>query len=391
MVKSGFTLYLRYCAGNSAALTCIWMQRIAVLWLAWELSESTFWSSVVLAAQLVPTVIIGPLFGAVADRVRIIPAMVKVQLVLAALTTSLFVLALADLVTVGILIVFECLIGITVSAHQPLRMALVPALVPKSLMPRAIALDSMVFNLTRMIGPALAGLLIVILDIPPVLLLGALGNLVLAMVIWSLRNDVSKLAASSGSFLSQLRDGWAVICSSHPVTRAFLLTGVFGLGGRAAIDLFPLFAATAFGREADGAGLLLSAAGFGAVCAAAFMALRKNLPNHIAEYLGITGFAALLLMSQTESWLLGLACAGTSGCAASIVGVANQSRIQLSIPDGFHGRVMGLWVMVGLGSTALGTIVYGTISDLTNLRDASAVISVIGITSVGAIFLKSRE
>lgn len=245
MVKSGFTLYLRYCAGNSVALTCIWMQRVAVLWLAWELSESTFWSSVVLAAQLVPTIIIGPLFGAVADRVRIIPAMVQVQLVLAVLTTSLFVLALADLVTVGVLIVFEILIGITVSAHQPLRMALVPALVPKTLMPRAIALDSMVFNLTRMIGPALAGLLIVIVDIPPVLLLGALGNLVLALVIWSLRNDVAKRAASSGNFLSQLRDGWAVICGSHPVARAFLLTGVFGLGGRAAIDLFPLFAATA--------------------------------------------------------------------------------------------------------------------------------------------------
>jgi MFS family permease len=367
------------------------MQRVAVLWLAWELSGSTFWSSVVLAAQLVPNVLIGPLFGAVADRVRIIPAMVKVQIILAALTTSLFIFALADLVTVGILIVFEGLIGVTVSAHQPLRMALVPALVPKSFMPRAIALDSMVFNLTRMIGPALAGLLIVIVDIPPVLLLGALGNLVLAMVIWSLRNDVAKRTTSSGSFLKQLRDGWAVICDNRPVTKAFLLTGVFGFGGNAAVDLFPLFAATAFDREADGAGLLLSAAGLGAVCAAAFMALLRELPQNIAEYLGTTGFAALLLMSQTESWLLGLTCAGILGCAVSIVGVANRSKIQLSIPDGFHGRVMGLWVMVGLGSTALGTIVYGTISDLTNLRYASALISVIGLLSVGTILLRSGE
>lgn len=391
MVKSGFTLYLRYCAGNSVALTCIWMQRVAVLWLAWELSESTFWSSVVLAAQLVPTIIIGPLFGAVADRVRIIPAMVQVQLVLAVLTTSLFVLALADLVTVGVLIVFEILIGITVSAHQPLRMALVPALVPKTLMPRAIALDSMVFNLTRMIGPALAGLLIVIVDIPPVLLLGALGNLVLALVIWSLRNDVAKRAASSGNFLSQLRDGWAVICGSHRSRELSCLQACSDWVGVLPLTCFLFSRRPPFGREADGAGLLLSAAGFGAVCAAAFMALRKNLPNHIAEYLGIAGFAALLLMSQTENWLLGLAFAGTLGCAASIVGVANQSKIQLSIPDGFHGRVMGLWVMVGLGSTALGTIVYGTISDLTNLRDASALISVIGIASVGAILLKSGE
>lgn len=391
MVKTGFALYLRYCAGNSVALTCIWMQRVAVLWLAWELSESTFWSSVVLAAQLVPTVIVGPLFGAVADRVRIIPTMVKVQLVLAVLTTLLFVLALANFVTVGALIIFECLIGITVSAHQPLRMALVPALVPKILMPRAIALDSMVFNLTRMIGPALAGLLIVMVGIPPVLLLGAIGNLVLALVIWSLRKDVAKRTTSSGSFLSQLRDGWAVICDSRPVTTAFLLTGVFGFGGRAAVDLFPLFAATAFGREADGAGLLLSAAGLGAVSAAAFMALQKELPKHIAEYLGVAGFAALWLMSQTENWLLGLACAATLGCAASIVGVANQSKIQLTIPDGFHGRIMGLWVMVGLGSTALGTIAYGVISDLTNLREASALISVIGILSIGAILLRSEE
>lgn len=391
MVKTGFALYLRYCAGNTVALTCIWMQRVAVLWLAWELSESTFWSSVVLAAQLVPTVIVGPLFGAIADRVRIIPAMVKVQLVLAVLTTLLFVLALANLVTVGTLIIFECLIGITVSAHQPLRMALVPALVPKILMPKAIALDSMVFNLTRMIGPALAGLLIVMVGISPVLLLGAIGNLVLSLVIWSLRNDVAKRATSSGSFLTQLRDGWAVICDNRPVRTAFLLTGVFGFGGRAAVDLFPLFAATAFGREAGGAGLLLSAAGLGAVSAAAFMALQKELPKHIAEYLGSAGFAALWLMSQTENWLLGLACAATLGCAASIVGVANQSKIQLTIPDDFHGRIMGLWVMVGLGSTALGTIAYGVISDLTNLREASALISVIGILSIGAIFLRSEE
>ncbi|MEM7546901.1 MAG: MFS transporter [Pseudomonadota bacterium] len=391
MAKTGFSLYLRYCAGNSVALTCIWMQRVAVLWLAWELSQSTLWSSVVLAAQLVPTVIVGPLFGAVADRVQIIPAMVKVQLILAVLTTLLFVLALANLVTVGALIVFECLIGITVSAHQPLRMAMVPALVPKILMPRAIALDSMVFSLTRMIGPALAGLLIVMAGIPPVLLLGAMGNLVLALVIWSLRNDVAKRATSSGSFLSQLRDGWTVICDSRPVTAAFLLTGVFGFGGRAAVDLFPLFAATAFGREADGAGLLLSAAGLGAVCAAALMALLRELPKYIAEYLGVAGFAALWLMSQTESWLWGLACAAMLGCSASIVGVANQSKIQLSIPDGFHGRIMGLWVMVGLGSTALGTIAYGVISDLANLREASSLISAIGILSVGAIFLRSRQ
>jgi MFS-type transporter involved in bile tolerance (Atg22 family) len=96
-------------------------------------------------------------------------------------------------------------------------------------------------------------------------------------------------------------------------------------------------------------------------------------------------------MSQTENWLLGLACAATLGCAASIVGVANQSKIQLSIPDGFHGRIMGLWVMVGLGSTALGTIAYGVISDLTNLREASALISIVGILSVGAILLRSGE
>ncbi|MGH1577806.1 MFS transporter [Planktotalea sp.] len=391
MVKTGFALYLRYCAGNSVALTCIWMQRVAVLWLAWELSESTFWSSVVLASQLVPTLIVGPLFGAVADRARIIPTMVKVQLILAALTTLLFALALANLVTVGTLIIFECLIGITVSAYQPLRMALVPALVPKTLMPRAIALDSLVFNLTRMIGPALAGLLIVMVGISPVLLLGAIGNLVLALVIWSLRNDVAKRAASSGGFLRQLRDGLSVIRDSPPVTTAFLLTGVFGFGARAAVDLFPLFAATAFDREADGAGLLLSAAGLGAVCAAAFMALQRELPKHIAEYLGVAGFAALLLMSQTENWLLGLACGATLGCAASIVGVANQSKIQLSIPDGFHGRIMGLWVMVGLGSTALGTIAYGVISNFSDLREASALISIVGMLSFGAIFVRNKE
>ena len=258
-------------------------------------------------------------------------------------------------------------------------------------MPRAIALDSMVFNLTRMIGPAPAGLLIVMVGIAPVLLLGAIGNLALALVIWSLRLNVAKSTTSSGSVLLQLHKGWAVIYDNSQVARAFLLTAVFGFGGRAAVDLFPLFAANAFGREADAAGLLLSAAGLGSVCAAVYMALQKELPKHIAEYLCVVGIAALWLLPQTGFWLLGLVCAATVGCAASIVGVANQAKIKLSIPDGFHGRIMGLWIMVGFGSTALGTIAYGAISNHSTLRDACALMSVIGIICVLAILLESRE
>ncbi len=390
MVENSFSLYLRYCAGNSVALTCIWMQRVGVLWLAWEVSESTLWSSIVVAAQLVPTVIGGPIFGALADRVQIASAMIKVQLILATLTTLLFAFALADMASIALLIVMEFLIGLTVSAYQPLRMAFLPALVPKSLVPRAIALDAMVFNVTLMIGPALAGLVIVSTGVPAVLLIGALGNLVLGLVIWTLRNDVHAQAKPTGGLLSQMRDGWHVIRDSQSVTKAFLITGVFGLGARAAVDLFPLFAASAFNREADGAGLLLSAAGLGAVFAAAMIALRRNLPQNIGVYVATSGFAALWVMSQTESWPLGLACAAILGCSASIVGVANQSRIQLSIPDGFHGRVMGLWVMVGLGSTALGTITYGVLSDITDLRGACAVISVLGMLAIGAIAVSNR-
>jgi len=391
MDRNGFSSYLRYCAGNSVALTCIWMQRVGVIWLAWEISESSLWTSIVVAAQLVPTIVAGPLFGAMADRVPIASAMIKVQLILASLTAILFLLAAADMASIAMLITFECLIGITVSAHQPLRMALVPALVPKSLMSRAISLDSMVFNLTRMIGPALAGFLIASTGVPMVIFVGAIGNLVLALVVWSLRKEVTSHVQSSGGFLSQLQDGWSVIRESREVQAAFLLTGVFGSGGRAAVDLFPLFAATAFDRGADGAGLLLSAAGLGAVCAAAVLALRKNLPKDIEICLAFAGFAALWAMSRTQNWSVGLACAAMLGCSASIVGVATQSKIQLSIPDGFHGRVMGLWIMMGLGSTALGTIIYGLLSDVTSLRHASTTVAILGILAVVGIALLSRN
>lgn len=354
------------------------MQRVGMLWLARELSGSTFWSSLVVAAQLLPTVIAGPVFGAYADRVPLAGAMLRVQFVLAGLTTGLFAIAFADLASIGIPIVFEVLFGITLLAHQPLRMALVPALVPKDIIPRAVAIDAMVFNVTRMVGPALAALLVVMSGVPPVVLMGALGNVVLAPVIWTLRNEVGGRAAARTGLLSQLRDGWMVVRDSRGVTKAFLITGIFGLGGRATIDLFPLFAASAFDREADGAGLLLSAAGGGALCAAAVMASVKVLPRYLGDTLVLIGLVALAVLAQTESWSLGLACAAILGCAASVVGAANQSKIQTSISDGLYGRVMSLWMTMGFGSTAVGTLTHGVPSEMIGSKDASASIPVLG-------------
>lgn len=387
MSQDRFRLYVRYCLGNTAALTCIWMQRVGVIWLAWELSESTFWTGMIAASQLVPSILCGPLFGAYVDRVDIARAMMRVQLILAGLTAALSLVALVGFATIGVLLVFEVLIGITVSAHQPLRMALVPALVGQPDMPRAIALDSLVFNLTRIVGPAVGGAGVVWAGIPPVLLIGALGNIILFSVIWSLKDHVMHKPRATRQFLSDLREGWRVVIHTTEVKTAFLLTAIFAFGARAEIELFPILAATAFDRDAAGGGMLLSMTGVGAISAAGILAVRRGLPERLADRAALVGFIALWGLAQTESWGVGLVFATIIGFATSVVGVANQAKVQLSIPDGFHGRIMGIWVMVGIGSMAVGTMTYGIVSERIGLRATCQSFAVAGMLGISAMII----
>jgi MFS family permease len=150
-----------YVAGNSISLIGTWMQRIGVGWLGWELSHSGAVLGLVAFADLFPGVLIGPFGGALADRANRLRVIKVGQTLIMLQALALFVLTASGGINVPLLVALVLFQGAVIGFNQPARLALIPSLVPRPDLATAVAINSIVFNTARFIGPALAGVVIV--------------------------------------------------------------------------------------------------------------------------------------------------------------------------------------------------------------------------------------
>ena len=167
LLQTGLALPLRnttygiYIAGNAVSPIGTWMQRISVSWFTWELTHSGLWLGIMAFADFFPGLVVGPLAGAIADRTDQLTVVRTSQFVSLAQATVLFGLAAADQLNIGSLVALTGFQGAVVSFNQPARLALVPSLVGEGDLGAAVAINSVIFNLARFVGPMLAGLVIV--------------------------------------------------------------------------------------------------------------------------------------------------------------------------------------------------------------------------------------
>jgi len=159
--------------GSLVAWTGLWAQRVSVGWLAWELAGSPLWLSVVVFADLFPSIVVAPLAGAVADRTDRVRLTMASQTVSALQAFILAALVVAQAVSLPLLIALEVVVGVANAFTQPARQTLIPAIVPREDLAGAVALNALVFNVARFAGPAIAGGLIVQAGVVPPILLGS--------------------------------------------------------------------------------------------------------------------------------------------------------------------------------------------------------------------------
>src|SRR5207247_233252 len=155
------TNYGLYSLGSAFSLTGMWMERIAVGWLTWQLTESGFWLGVVAFADFFPVILIAPVAGAAADRWDKLQVVKLSQFILLAQAAALFALTASGHINVALIVTLTAVHGIVIAFNQPARLALVPSLVPLADLGPAVAVNSVIFNLARFIGPIFAGLAIV--------------------------------------------------------------------------------------------------------------------------------------------------------------------------------------------------------------------------------------
>jgi len=382
--------YRLYWIGQSTSITGRWMQRMAVGWLTWQLTESTGWLGIVAFADTIPLLFFTLVAGAIADRVGYFRVM-RLSVAGSATVTAIFAaLTITGLITIEWVLALTLLYGSIEAITYPARMSAVNSLVPKRDIAAAIALGSTTFNGARIIGPAIAGPLILVIGIGGVLAVSSAAYFLLAAVLITLRVDETKgNRAFTLDVFGDIKDAVRYAVGDPGIWFLLLTMGATGLFIRPYVDLLPGFAAQAFHRGPDGLALLLSMIGVGAMLGSLWLAWRgrvQGLTAFVGLTLAVMG-ACQMVFTAVDSIYLAGAFMAVSGFCMNGGSSASQTLIQANVEHRMRARVLSLFVVISWGVPAFGSVASGWIADLVGLRTTLAVGGAVSV----ALYLWARS
>ena len=368
MQRSIFTErnYLTYLCGSIFSTQGLWIQRMTLGWMMWDQTHSESWLGMLAFLMFFPSIVLGPLFGVMVDRINRRRAAVVTSIILGLLSLLLSLLVWQQLADEMMLLFFALGIGVANSAYQSIRLSLVPELVSDTNMPKAVAINAILYNTSRFIGPVIAGLLIKYEGNAAALAVVAACYIPLIMVLLLLKLDKYQrvVGAKQFTFFMDIKAGLSYALSSDLILRLLMLIAVSAILGRGLLEILPAAADILYGRGVEALAWMNSAAGIGAIIAgillSSFSAERLLPAMRIAV---IASGLLLVLCSYTRSFELGLLIIAALSFCATVCGVGTQSLIQLSVTSAFRGRVMSLWGAINIGGGALGGLLFGVLTE----------------------------
>jgi MFS family permease len=383
-----------YIAGNSVSLIGTWMQRIGVGWLAWDLSHSGAVLGLVAFADLFPAMVMAPFGGALADRTDRLRVLFVGQCLIMLQALSLFVLTVTGLIDVGLLILLVLAAGLVIGFNQPARLALIPDLLPRSDLATAVAINSIVFNLARFIGPALAGMAIVWIGVEAVFAINGLTFIAFLVALTRLRLTREEAARTrrGGSMLGAVTEGLRYVARHPGIGPILLLQAVVTVSVRPFVELLPGFAEEVFARGAPGLAMLSSTIGLGAIVAGLWLSQRGGQGGLTRITLLSSVMIALATLGfSLSTWFpAALVCVALAGFGMVTAGVGTQTVLQIAVDEGMRGRVLSLFGLIFRGGPALGALVMGAASELVGLQAPLAAGALLGLVACG-LLLRRRD
>lgn len=366
--------YRVYTAGNSISLIGTWMQRICVGWLAWQLTHSPSWLGIVAVADLMPTLVLSPLAGLLADRLDRLRLILLTQVLAMAQAGLLALLTYTGVIRIESLFLLTLALGAVNAVNQPARLALIPNLVERASLASAIAVNSLVFNLARFIGPALAGPVVEQGGFALAFALNSATYLafIAALLRVTLVPDAIRAPARRRELLSDTVAGYSYALRHPGIGRMIALFAATSFSVRGFIELFPGFADVVFGQP--GPTWLMATLGLGAVAGGLWMVRRPGLHGLTALIIGHTFLVGLAVLgfAATSNYAVALACVFLCGFALVTTGISAQTLIQSAVDPAMRGRVLGFYGMLFRGGPAFNALVLGWLSSLLGMRLAVA-------------------
>ncbi len=358
-----------------ASLTCwtgIWIQQIAVDWLAWELTHSPLWVGILAFCNLAPSVIVSPFAGAIADRMDRVRLTQITQIVVAAHSAILILLVTTGWIRIEILAILAVFTGISGSFAQPARQSMVPGMVSRADLPAAVAINSLTWNLGRSVGPGIGGVIVAFWGVVPAMAVNCAAYLIACASMFALRLDpeTRRGHAPTGSVLRETLDGLLYV-GRHPGMRPlFIFALVLAILARPIQEMLPPYVDQVFHQGPGGLALLSSIMGISAFIGGMAIGLRGKLTG-LSTMTTVAGFVLVLCTAgfvATSNFAVACAIAGVLSAATTMHGISAQTLIQSGTSSPMLGRALSLWGMIGRAGPALGALIYGASAELGGLQ-----------------------
>ncbi len=369
----GIRDYRLYVIGNFTSYTGLWVQRIAIGWLAWQLTDSPAWLGIIAFADQFPTILLGLFAGALTDRMDYFKLLRITQALTLVYSTIMATLAFTGWIDIWILLALTLFRGTIVAFNRPSRMTVIYHLVGRDLLPSAVSLNALIFNSSRFIGPAIGGAIIVFAGSGWAFAVGALMFLVFTLCLHMMNApDVPLPPRSEKSILADSVAGLRYVLGHPGIRIQIALLTATSMFARPLTDMFPGFADEVFGNGAHGLALLQSAQGIGAMAGGALMLSYSRLKGltRLTLLNILVMSATTLAFTMTDADLFWLACLliGVVGYALTVQSTSNQTLIQSAVSPDMRGRVLGLYGLVARGGPALGALLMGIAAEHLGLR-----------------------
>jgi len=355
--------------GQSVSQIGSWMQRVTENWLIYRLTGSELMVGAVGFCAHIPILLVGPLGGLAADRNSRYRILLTAQSVMLLQATALATLTLTGEIAPRHVFALALVWGTLAAFEIPARQSLFIHMVGKKDLFNAITWNSVVMNSARIVGPAVAGVLIAAFGEGLCFSINAISFLAVIASLLMLRLPPAT-QMSTVSPWSHLREGFRYAGGNRPVLLLLVTNSVISIARSPSSALAPFFADAIFGRGAEGLGALMGATGIGAVCGTLGLAARtdtRGLPRTVFTS-ALTSAVCLTLFAWSPSFWLSLVFFLLIGYSHMRQSASTNTLIQTLIPDEYRGRVMALYSMTAVGTLPLGHLAGGAIAEVIGVR-----------------------
>lgn len=359
--------YKLFFYGQCISLIGTWIQQIALNWLVYRLTHSALMMGVTVFAVTIPSLFLSPFLGVIVDRVNKYRALIITQTIFMILAGVLGILTITNTVQIWHIVVLGVLMGITNTFDMPLRQAFVVNLVEDTQdLSNAISLNSTIFNLARLIGPAIGGMLIANVGEGLCFIINALSYIAVIYAFFAMKiKSIATHKISENNMIKELSEGIKYAFNNKPIRITLIYLAISSLFGMFYPLLMPIYVKEILHGGAQTLGFLMSASGIGALLGALYLAGRKNVKG-LEKWICLASIffgVGLLGLNFTNKTIIALLLLFITGYGMVIIIAACNTLTQHFVDNDKRGRIMSLYSMAFMGTAPLGSLCSGAIAE----------------------------